>query len=44
MSWIESHQSLSRHRKTMRAAAVLKADRHKLIDGMERLGLLAVEI
>lgn len=37
MSWIESHQSLSRHRKTLRAASLLKVDRHKLIGHLHEL-------
>ncbi len=37
MSWIESHQSLSRHRKTLRASALLKVDRHKLIGHLHEL-------
>jgi hypothetical protein len=37
MAWIESHQSLSRHRKTLRAAALLKVDRHKLIGHLHEL-------
>lgn len=37
MSWIESHQSLSRHRKTLRVAAILKVDRYKLIGHLHEL-------
>ena len=37
MAWIESHQSLSRHRKTIRAAAILKVDRHKFIGHLHEL-------
>jgi hypothetical protein len=37
MSWIESHQSLSRHRKTMRVVSVLKVDRHKLLGHLHEL-------
>lgn len=37
MAWIESHQSLARHRKTLRAAALLKVDRHKLIGHLHEL-------
>lgn len=37
MSWIESHQSLSRHKKTLRAAGLLKCDRHKLIGHLHEL-------
>lgn len=31
MAWIESHQAVSKHRKTLRAAALLKVDRHKFL-------------
>lgn len=37
MAWIESHQSLSRHRKTLTAAALLKTDRHKVIGHLHEL-------
>lgn len=37
MAWIESHQSLSRHRKTLRAVASLRVDRHKLIGHLHEL-------
>lgn len=37
MAWIESHQSLSRHRKTIRASGLLKCDRHKLIGHLHEL-------
>lgn len=37
MSWIESHQSLLSHRKTLRAATLLKADRYKLIGHLHAL-------
>ena len=37
MAWIESHQSLARHRKTLRAASLLKTDRHKLIGHLHEL-------
>lgn len=37
MSWIESHQSLSKHRKTTRLAALLKADRHKVIGHLHEM-------
>ena len=37
MAWIESHQSMSRHRKTNRAVALLKVDRHKFIGHMHEL-------
>ncbi len=31
MAWIEAHQSLRKHPKTLRAAAVLHCDRHKFV-------------
>lgn len=31
MAWVESHQALRNHRKTLRVAAALQVDRHKLI-------------
>lgn len=37
MSWIESHQSLLTHRKTIRASSVLKVDRYKLIGHLHAL-------
>lgn len=37
MAWIESHQSLSRHRKTLRAVALLRVDRHKFLGHMHEL-------
>lgn len=37
MAWIESHQSLSRHRKTLRVVALLKADRHKVLGHLHQL-------
>lgn len=37
MAWIESHQSLSRHRKTLAVVAELKVDRHKLIGHLHEL-------
>lgn len=37
MAWIESHQSLLTHRKTLRAAALLRIDRHKLIGHLHAL-------
>lgn len=37
MPWIESHQSLARHRKTLEAVAILKVDRHKLIGHLQEL-------
>src|SRR5688572_14999791 len=43
MAWIESHQSLSRHRKTLRAAALLKLDRHKLLGHLHELWWWALD-
>src|SRR5262245_4669036 len=37
MAWIESHQSLSRHRKTLEVVAALHVDRHKLIGHLHQL-------
>ncbi len=37
MAWLESHQALSKHRKTIRAAGLLKTDRHKLIGHLHEL-------
>ncbi|HXI96164.1 MAG TPA: hypothetical protein VNG04_08550 [Candidatus Acidoferrum sp.] len=37
MAWLESHQSLSRHRKTLAVVAALKVDRHKLIGHLHEL-------
>lgn len=37
MAWIESHQSLSRHRKTLALVASLKADRHKILGHLHEL-------
>lgn len=37
MAWIESHQSLSRHKKTLKAAARLSLDRHTLIGHLMEL-------
>lgn len=37
MAWIESHQSLSRHRKTLKTAGRLAVDRHKLIGHLHEL-------
>src|SRR5258708_5070945 len=37
MAWIESHQSLSRHRKTLAAATDLRVDRHKLLGHLHEL-------
>jgi hypothetical protein len=43
VAWIESHQSLSRHRKTLRAAALLRTDRHKLIGHLHELWWWALD-
>ena len=43
MSWIESHQSLSRHKKTLRAAGLLKVDRHLLIGHLHELWWWALD-
>lgn len=43
MSWIESHQSLSRHRKTIRLVAILKCDRHKVIGHLHELWWWALD-
>lgn len=37
MAWIESHQTLSRHQKLLRAARMLRVDRHKLIGHLHEL-------
>lgn len=37
VAWIEAHQSLLNHRKTNRAIALLKCDRHKFIGHMFQL-------
>lgn len=43
MAWIESHQTLSRHRKTLRAAALLHVDRHKMIGHLHELWWWALD-
>jgi hypothetical protein len=43
MSWIESHQSLSRHKKTIRASKLLKTDRMKLIGHLHELWWWAID-
>lgn len=43
MAWIESHQSLSRHRKTLRTAGRLSVDRHKLIGHLHELWWWALD-
>lgn len=37
MAWIESHQAISRHRKTLHMVKELKVDRHKLIGHLHEL-------
>lgn len=37
MAWIESHQSLGKHHKTIQASVELKMDRHKLIGHLQTL-------
>jgi hypothetical protein len=37
MAWIESHQALSRHKKTLALAALLKTDRHKILGHLHEL-------
>ena len=37
MPWIESHQSLARHRKLLNLVASLRSDRHKLIGHLHEL-------
>jgi hypothetical protein len=37
MAWIESHQSLGRHRKTLEVVGALRVDRHKLIGHLHEL-------
>ena len=43
MAWIESHQSLSKHRKTIRTAGRLAVDRHKLIGHLHELWWWALD-
>lgn len=43
LAWIESHQSLSRHRKTLKTAGRLSVDRHKLIGHLHELWWWAVD-
>lgn len=43
MAWIESHQSLSRHRKTLKTAGRLSVDRHKLIGHLMELWWWALD-
>jgi hypothetical protein len=37
VAWIESHQAISRHRKTLHMVMELKVDRHKLIGHLHEL-------
>ena len=43
MAWIESHQSLARHPKTLRATAFLHCDRFKLIGHLHALWWWALD-
>lgn len=43
MAWIESHQSLSRHKKTLKTAGRLAVDRHKLIGHLHELWWWALD-
>ena len=43
MAWIESHQSLLHHKKTNRAIALLKCDRHKFIGHLHALWWWALD-
>lgn len=43
MAYIEFHQSLSRHKKTLRAAAALRIDRHKLIGHLAEMWWWALD-
>ncbi len=43
MAWIESHQSLSRHRKVLRVISLLGVDRHKLIGHLHVLWWWALD-
>lgn len=43
MAWIESHQSLSKHRKTLATAGRLSVDRHKLIGHLHELWWWALD-
>lgn len=43
VAWIESHQSLLRHRKTLRAASLLKIGRHQLIGHLHALWWWALD-
>jgi len=43
MAWIQSHQSLSRHHKTLAVVSALKVDRHKLIGHLHELWWWALD-
>ena len=43
MAWIESHQSLLTHRKTIRAATLLKVNRYQLIGHLHALWWWALD-
>ena len=43
MAWIELHQALLHHRKTLKAAALLRVDRHKLIGHLAAFWTWAVD-
>ena len=43
MAWIESHQSLLTHRKTLRLAALLKTDKYKIIGHLHALWWWALD-
>lgn len=43
MAWIESHQSLSRHRKTLRASALLRINKYQLIGHLHELWWWALD-
>lgn len=43
MPWIESHQALARHRKTLHVVAALHADRHKVIGHLHELWWWALD-
>lgn len=43
MAWFDMHQSLARHRKTLRAVAILGVDRHKFIGHLATLWWWALD-
>jgi hypothetical protein len=43
LAWIESHQSLSRHRKTLRAVTLLRIDKHKFLGHLHELWWWALD-